>query len=199
MQTGRYNPASLKGPTPSRRPCSQQDPTMSQTQGHSTTPPASSRHSRPLIITIALSSLTCVALILALIALLSPQADPGPPSAIEERIKPVAGWHLAGTPIAGNLASAPTLSATTVPPAAAIDPAVGEKLYKHTCFACHGTGVADAPRPGDKAAWAPYIATGMDAMLQAALHGKGIMPPKGGADDASEDDIRAAIEYMITR
>lgn len=79
---------------------------------------------------------------------------------------------------------------------AAVNPA-GEKLYKATCFACHATGVANAPKFGDKAAWAPYIQTGMDAMLKVAMQGKGAMPPKGGAATASEDDIRAAIEYMV--
>lgn len=79
---------------------------------------------------------------------------------------------------------------------AAVNPA-GEKLYKTTCFACHGTGVANAPKVGDKAAWAPYIATGMDTMLKVAIQGKGAMPPKGGAMSASDDDIRAAIEYMV--
>jgi len=79
---------------------------------------------------------------------------------------------------------------------AAVNPA-GEKLYKSTCFACHGTGVANAPKFGDKAAWAPYIATGLDTMVQVAMKGKGAMPPKGGAATASEADIRAAVEYMV--
>jgi len=79
---------------------------------------------------------------------------------------------------------------------AAVNPA-GEKLYKSTCFACHGTGVAGAPKFGDKAAWAKYIETGMDSMVEVAMKGKGAMPPKGGAANASEEDIRAAVEYMV--
>ncbi|MEI2416013.1 c-type cytochrome [Orrella sp. JC864] len=79
---------------------------------------------------------------------------------------------------------------------AAIDPA-GEKLYKTTCFACHGTGVGGAPKLGDKAAWDKYIETGEDAMLAVVIKGKGIMPPKGGAANASEDELRAAIRYMV--
>jgi len=79
---------------------------------------------------------------------------------------------------------------------AAVNPA-GEKLYKSTCFACHGTGVAGAPKFGDKAAWEPYIKTGIDAMVKVAITGKGAMPPKGGAANASEEDIRAAVEYMV--
>lgn len=80
--------------------------------------------------------------------------------------------------------------------AAAVNPA-GEQLYKTACFACHATGVANAPKFGDKAAWEPYIKTGMDAMVKVAMTGKGAMPPKGGAANASEDDIRAAVEFMV--
>jgi len=81
-------------------------------------------------------------------------------------------------------------------PQAAVNPA-GEKLYKSTCFACHGTGAAGAPKFGDKTAWAPYIATGLDTMVKIGTQGKGAMPPKGGAVTASDDDFRAAVEYMV--
>ncbi|WP_197420727.1 c-type cytochrome, partial [Bordetella pseudohinzii] len=95
---------------------------------------------------------------------------------------------------AAPVAAAPAAAAPA--PAAAVNPA-GEKLYKSTCFACHATGVANAPKFGDKAAWAPYVATGIDTMVKVALTGKGAMPPKGGAATASEADIRAAVEYMV--
>ncbi|RBL86508.1 cytochrome c5 family protein, partial [Streptomyces cavourensis] len=97
-------------------------------------------------------------------------------------------------------APAPAAAAAAAPaPAqatAAVNPA-GEKLYKSVCFACHATGVANAPKFGDKAAWDPYIKTGMDAMVKVAMQGKPPMPPKGGAANASEDDIRAAVQYMV--
>jgi len=73
----------------------------------------------------------------------------------------------------------------------------GKKLYDTTCFACHGAGIAGAPKFGDKAAWAKYIATGMDTMVATAISGKGAMPPKGGATGASEADIRATVQYMV--
>ncbi|MYN14831.1 cytochrome c5 family protein [Pusillimonas sp. TS35] len=78
---------------------------------------------------------------------------------------------------------------------AAIDPA-GEKLYKSICFACHADGVAGAPKFGDKAAWAPFIATGLDAMLAKAINGVGAMPPRGGSQ-ASDAELKAAIQYMV--
>lgn len=99
---------------------------------------------------------------------------------------------------AAPTAAAPAASAPAAAPqqAAAVNPA-GEKLYKSVCFACHATGVANAPKFGDKAAWDPYIKTGMDAMVKVAMQGKPPMPPKGGAANASEDDIRAAVQYMV--
>ncbi len=101
----------------------------------------------------------------------------------------------AGAAGADATATAPTAQAPTAAPAA-INPA-GEKLYKTVCLACHAAGVAGAPRFGDKAAWAPYIATGEDAMLKVVLSGKGAMPPKGGAMNAGESDLRAAVQYMV--
>jgi len=96
--------------------------------------------------------------------------------------------------------AAPAAEAQKAAPAAetaAVDPA-GEKLYKSVCFACHDAGVAGAPKLGDKAAWDPLIATGMDAMVEIALHGKGAMPPRGGSQ-ASDDEIRAAVQYMVSQ
>ncbi|MCS3509602.1 cytochrome c5 family protein [Achromobacter sp. JUb104] len=103
----------------------------------------------------------------------------------------------AAAPAAAAPAAAPAAPAPAAPQqAAAVNPA-GEKLYKSVCFACHATGVANAPKFGDKAAWAPYIKTGMDAMVKVAMQGKPPMPPKGGAANASEEDIRAAVQYMV--
>lgn len=103
---------------------------------------------------------------------------------------------VAAAPATAAPAAAAPAAAPAAPQAAAVNPA-GEKLYKSVCFACHATGVANAPKFGDKAAWDPYIKTGMDAMVKVAMQGKPPMPPKGGAANASEDDIRAAVQYMV--
>ena len=71
----------------------------------------------------------------------------------------------------------------------------GEALYKQACAVCHVAGVANAPKFGDKAAWAPRLKTGLPAMVNTVVTGKGAMPPKGGST-ASEAEIRAAVEYM---
>ncbi len=121
----------------------------------------------------------------------APAAAPAPAAAAPA----VAAAPAAAAPAAATPAAAPA-AAPAAPQAAAVNPA-GEKLYKSVCFACHATGVANAPKFGDKAAWDPYIKTGMDAMVKVAMQGKPPMPPKGGAANASEDDIRAAVQYMV--
>jgi cytochrome c5 len=75
----------------------------------------------------------------------------------------------------------------------------GQKTYQATCQACHASGAAGAPKLGDKDAWAPRIATGVDAMLAVAIKGKGAMPPKGACAACTDDDLKAAIEYMVSQ
>lgn len=112
-------------------------------------------------------------------------------------------------PAAEAAASAPEMAATPVvpAPAAAAAPAApaaapvlaagaGEALYKQACVACHAAGVAGAPKLGDKAAWAPRLSAGLDALTASVVKGKGVMPPKGGST-ASDAEIHAAVEYMV--
>ena len=73
----------------------------------------------------------------------------------------------------------------------------GQQVYQQSCQACHASGAAGAPKVGDKDAWAPRIATGMDALVASAINGKGIMPPKGTCASCSDDDLKAAVEYMV--
>lgn len=125
------------------------------------------------------------------------EADAAPAPAAQAAA-PAAPAPAAAAPAAAAPAAAAPAAAAPAPEqkAAAVNPA-GEQLYKTVCFACHATGVANAPKFGDKAAWAPFISTGMDAMVKVAMTGKGAMPPKGGAANASEDDIRAAVQFMV--
>ncbi len=98
------------------------------------------------------------------------------------------------------MAAAPAAAATPAPaPAtqvAAAGPA-GEALYKQACVTCHSGAIPTAPKFGDKAAWAPRIATGIPALVKSVVNGKGAMPPKGLAANASEADIKATVEYMV--
>lgn len=77
--------------------------------------------------------------------------------------------------------------------------AVGVQVYQKSCQSCHAMGVAGAPKQGDKAAWAPRIATGMDALVASAINGKNIMPPRGACASCSDDDIKAAVQYMVSQ
>lgn len=102
----------------------------------------------------------------------------------------------AAAPAAAPAAAAPAAAeAKPAAETAAIDPA-GEKLYKSVCFACHTAGVAGAPKFGDKQAWAPFIATGLDSMVTKAISGIGAMPPRGGSQ-ASDAEMKAAVQYMV--
>ena len=73
----------------------------------------------------------------------------------------------------------------------------GATVYNQNCAMCHAPGLANSPKFGDKAAWAPRIATGKDALLKSALNGKGAMPARGGNPKLSDDDVAAAVEYMV--
>ncbi len=101
---------------------------------------------------------------------------------IIERIKPVGSVHIAGAAAAS---------------AAAAGPRSGADIYNTACMACHTAGVLGAPKPNDAAAWAPRMEQGFDTVLQNAINGINAMPPMGTCGDCSNDDIKAAIEFMI--
>lgn len=126
-----------------------------------------------------------------------PAANAVPAGAPADAPAPAAAAAPAPAPAAAAPAPAPA-EAAAAPAAAPVAAAggAGEALFKQTCQMCHAAGVAGAPKFGDKAAWAPRIATGLDALTNSALHGKGAMPPKGGSQ-ASDADVRAAVEYMV--
>ncbi len=114
-----------------------------------------------------------------------------------------AGAKFKEPPVAAPAAPAAAAAAMTVaavapaaaaPAAAAVD---GEAVYKQACAACHASGAAGAPKSGDKAAWAPRIKKGEEALVASALKGIGIMPPKGGNASLTEAQIRAAVAYQI--
>ena len=125
-------------------------------------------------------------------------AQPAPAAAGATAAAPAAA---PAAPVAAAPAAAP---APVAAPAAAAAPAAtqvaaagnGEALYKQACMMCHAAGVANAPKLGDKAAWAPRLAQGMPVLVQSAIKGKGAMPPRGGSS-ASDADITASVEYMV--
>jgi cytochrome c5 len=101
----------------------------------------------------------------------------------------------APAPAPAPMAAAPAAAAAPVA-AAAPSADAGKKLYEAACQACHVAGVAGAPKLGDKDAWAPRLAAGVDGLTASVIKGKGAMPPKGGSS-AGDAEIRAAVEYMV--
>jgi cytochrome c5 len=107
----------------------------------------------------------------------------------------------APAPAAATAAAAPAAAAVMVaaaaPAAAGGDAARGKSVYDSSCAACHSAGVAGAPKTGDKAAWAPRLKAGKDALYAAVLKGKGAMPAKGGNASLTEADVKASVDYML--
>lgn len=107
--------------------------------------------------------------------------------AVAKRLKPVDDVAFADAGGAAVVVAAPGV---------ATGKADGKKIYEATCVACHSTGVAGAPKAGDKAAWAPRLKTGANALYASALKGKGAMPAKGGNAALADADVKAAVDYL---
>ncbi len=76
----------------------------------------------------------------------------------------------------------------------------GKQTYDRFCTSCHTMGAAGAPKTGDKTVWAPRIAQGMDALVQATIVGKPPgMPAKGLCISCTDAELRAAVEYMVSK
>lgn len=135
-----------------------------------------------------LSSLQIVFLVLAGFMLLvavaagfSKTTPAGEDASADERIAPVAS-------VATESASASAANAGN---------RTGEELFNAACVACHGSGVMGAPKAHDKAAWSARLGGDVKALVASAIKGKGAMPPKGGVANATEDELKRAIEFMM--
>lgn len=83
--------------------------------------------------------------------------------------------------------------------AANIASADGQATYKKICFACHDFGAAGAPKLTEKDKWAPRIAKGADALFASVKNGLNAMPPKGTCGACSDDELKAAIDFMVSQ
>jgi cytochrome c5 len=131
------------------------------------------------------------------------------PEAIAQRIAPVttlavdASKGAAPPPVtAQSSATVAPVVAMAIPALASAPAASGEGVYKSACVACHGTGIAGAPKAGDKTAWSPRIAQGKPALYEHAVRGfqgkSGVMPPKGGNGSLADADVKSAVDYMVS-
>ncbi len=121
-------------------------------------------------------------------SLASPPVVDNSPSAIEARLIPPGAAQVA---IDHSAAPLPAVAAVG---GAAQSP--GQKIYASSCAVCHASGVAGAPKVGDKAAWKPRLAQGWEVVLNHALNGYKAMPAKGTCVTCTADDLKVAIEFM---
>jgi cytochrome c5 len=124
-------------------------------------------------------------------------ATPAAPAAATPAAAPAPA--AAAAPAAATSAPAAAAAPAAAPAAPKLAADAGKTLYSTACFACHGTGAAGAPKFADKAAWAPRVKQGSAVLYEHALKGfqgkAGMMPPKGGSS-ASDDEVKAAVDYM---
>ena len=106
---------------------------------------------------------------------------------LEERIKPAGSLCMAGD----DCAAAPVAAASSD------EPRSGQTVYETKCSSCHASGAAGAPKFADAAGWAPRIGKGMDTLYNSGINGFNGMPAKGLCFDCSDDEIKAAVDYMV--
>ena len=129
--------------------------------------------------------------------------DPLMQAEAQERIKPFGQVAVAGADNAAIAIAAAPAPEGEKPAAAAAAPADGKATYETVCSVCHGAGIAGAPKVGDKAAWAPRIAQGLETLDKHALEGfqgkSGMMPAKGGRLDLSDELVKATVAHMVSQ
>lgn len=96
----------------------------------------------------------------------------------------------------GKASTQSATKATSDSAIAVADP--GESLYNIVCQACHAAGIAGAPKTGDQTVWGARLELGNDVLYQSVIKGKNLMPARGGATNASDDDIKAAVDFMLS-
>jgi cytochrome c5 len=137
-----------------------------------------------LIVVILLAFVVPIFSIVLLVKLVlsRPSADAGAlaPEAVAARIQPVARVEFGAA-------------------AAPVGARKGEDIVKAACAACHQAGVANAPKLGDRAAWAPRLQQGLKEMLANAIKGKGAMPPRGGDASLTDAELTRAIIFMANQ
>lgn len=107
---------------------------------------------------------------------------------IRGRIQPVGEVCLQGDQCGEAVAASDSASA---------GPRAGNEVYDAVCMACHSTGAAGAPKKGDAGAWASRIDQGMDTLIKHAVNGYNAMPAKGGCANCPDEEIKAAVEYIV--
>lgn len=137
-----------------------------------------------------------IALAVSLQSTPDPAANPSQQRLAEERIAPVAGVHVGAEGLAALAAVEDEKQAATAATSNSDGSVDGEEVYQSACMACHAAGVAGAPLPGSEMMAQRLADKGLDGLFSSVINGLNVMPPRAGRPDLSDEDIRAAIEFM---
>ncbi len=114
---------------------------------------------------------------------------------IVDRVKPVG--HLVVMADSGSAKTPDAASTESEAKPASATADAGKSTYDTACFACHGTGAAGAPITGNKDAWASRVGQGVETLYSHAINGFNAMPPKGGAMNLTDEQVKAVVDYMV--
>ncbi len=118
-----------------------------------------------------------------------------------DRIAPVGGVYAGDTGRAAMAAATAAASASSTPQAAYGGTTDGKQIFDHLCGSCHQSGIAGAPKVGDKADWAARQAEGEETLVTHAIDGytgkTGVMPARGGNPALTDEQVKAAVDWML--
>lgn len=114
-------------------------------------------------------------------------------ASVNERLKPVGNEIIGQEPVVA-VAEAADNNAMAVQVA---DGAIGQQIVSQACAACHASGLMESPRIGNARDWAPRLEKGMDTLYANAINGINMMPARGGNPSLSDDEVKAAVDYML--
>lgn len=136
-----------------------------------------------LLLLVAFAFAIAIAAGTATSALMDEKPEPAIVELANKRIAPVAGVHLGAAGSADAVADA--------------GPVDGAEVYASACFSCHATGAAGAPKLGVAADWTARLERGTEVLYQHSIQGFNAMPPKGGFVNLSDEQVQAAVDYML--
>lgn len=151
------------------------------------------------IVVAGMVAFTIVILLLALAIHNTQDREPGGAreAAKEERLQPVAGVYSGETGRAEAQAAAESAAAEEEDQVAFDGSTDGQMIYQNVCAACHDSGAAGAPMVSDAESWGDRLDQGRDSLIQTAINGIGAMPPRGGRNDLSDEQVAASVDYML--
>jgi|SRR5690554_1158725 len=122
------------------------------------------------------------------------EPEPMDAEAVEERIKPVAKENIGEE----QIAEAPAVEEDAAAAGDADENSVGKQVVTQVCAVCHSTGMMNSPRIGNADDWAPRLEQGIETVYDHALNGLNMMPARGGNPKLSDEEVKAAVDFMIS-